>query len=90
MIVDFAVAHAKARYLAILDYDDVIYPEAYRLLVKRLEDSSAGIAFGGIAVKRVDMYEDFLHPTARIQPFRGVTVSDLFRANFCPDSLFHS
>ncbi len=83
-LINLGFAHATGRYVAILDYDDVIYPEAYRLLTKRLQISDAGIAFGGIGVKRVEVYDDFLCPTAQINLFQGNTLSDLFRSNFCP------
>src|SRR5690606_455375 len=42
---------ADGRYLAFLDYDDCIYPEAYSLLVAALSASHCAIAFGGIARK---------------------------------------
>lgn len=84
VIVNMGFEAATARYVALLDYDDVLYPEAYRMLVGRLRESDAGIAFGGIGVKRVDVYDGFIHIIGASNPFTGSGLADLFRQNFCP------
>jgi hypothetical protein len=83
-LANLGFAAATARYVALLDYDDVLYPEAYRLLTGRLRESGAGIAFGNIAVKLVDVYDGFLHVCEQQDPFQGSTLPDLLRQNFCP------
>lgn len=83
-LVNLGFAAADAAYVALLDYDDVLYPEAYRLLTDRARASGAGIAFAGITVKLIDLQESFVYPTARVEPFCGSTLTDLFRSNFCP------
>ena len=75
---------SESRYIAILDYDDVLYPEAYRLLRDRSFESGRAIAFGNIVLKRVDVYSGFLYAPARRAPFKGRQLTDLFRLNFCP------
>ncbi len=84
VLVNLGFAAARARYIAILDYDDVLYPEAYRLLRDRLIESGRAIAFGNIVLKRVDVYSGFLYAPARRAPFKGRQLTDLFRLNFCP------
>ncbi|QCO00361.1 glycosyltransferase (plasmid) [Azospirillum argentinense] len=73
------------RYIAILDYDDVIYSHAYTYLIDRLQTSNAAIAFGRIAVKHVMplKHYDFVLATTR-DNFKGAGLSDLFVDNFCP------
>lgn len=84
VLINIGFAAATARYLAILDYDDVLYPEAYRMLVGRLRQSGAGIAFGKIGVKLVNVFPDYVQPTGVAAPFRGDSLADLFAQNFCP------
>lgn len=75
----------QGRYIAILDYDDVVYGHAYEHLVGRLGASNAAIAFGRIAVKHVYplTHYEFVLSTTR-NTFNGNGLNDLFRDNFCP------
>ena len=83
-LINLGFAAATARHVALLDYDDVLYPEAYRLLVARLRATQAGVAFGRIGVKLVDVFTDFLHVRASTDRFVGDSLIDLFHRNFCP------
>jgi hypothetical protein len=83
-LVNFGMAAAQNRYLALLDYDDVIYPDAYRILIERLRKTDSAIAFGGIIVKEIYPYELFEHAVEIKKPFSGTSVHDLFTGNFCP------
>lgn len=84
-LLNLGLAHTRGGYVGFLDYDDVLYPEAYGLLRQALADSGAAIAFGGIRVVEADLHPGWLH-TRRVlaPPFQGSTLWDLFRANFCP------
>jgi hypothetical protein len=83
-LINLGFAATTARHVALLDYDDVLYPEAYRLLCGRLRDSGAAIAFGQIGVTLVDVHAGFFHAYARRHPFPGNGLIDLFKQNFCP------
>jgi hypothetical protein len=41
---------AEGRYLAFLDYDDVVYPHAYEVLIGRLNESGKAVAVGGCLI----------------------------------------
>ena len=84
VLVNLGFRSVTARYVALLDYDDVLYPEAYRMLTDQLRNSESGIAFANIGVRSVDVYEGFMQATACLDPFTGSTLSDFFRSNFCP------
>lgn len=84
-LLNMGVRHATGRFLAFLDYDDVLYPEAYQLMISRLQRSGAAIAFAAVRVMRLDVYESFLFTVKRVRPpFNGSNLVDLFRNNFCP------
>jgi hypothetical protein len=77
---------ATGRYLAFLDYDDTLFPEAYQLLVQQLKHSKAAIAFASVQPMIVDVYSDFCYSRGYPEtiPYQGKTLHDLFRSNFCP------
>lgn len=74
----------SGRYLAFLDYDDVLYRHAYAYLVNRLCRTGAAIAFGRVYRKDVVPGAAFDYHFARSRPFRGRTRLELFQNNFCP------
>lgn len=77
-------ASDKGRFFAFLDYDDVIYPEAYQLLIGNLLSGGSAIAFGGIACKSCHVSESAIVVAARERRFKGDCLLDLFHDNFCP------
>lgn len=73
------------RYLGFLDYDDVLFPEAYELLVAKLRDREPAIAFASVQPMSVEVCAHFFHMLGpHIAPFKGQDLSDLFEHNFCP------
>lgn len=84
-LLNLGLRGATGRYLAFLDYDDVLYPEAYDLLVSQLKVSRAAIAFAAVRIMQLDVYDRYLYTTEEIIPgYRGAGLIDLFRNNFCP------
>lgn len=85
VLLNLGVENAQGKYLAFLDYDDVLYPEAYEMMIGRLKDTGAAIAFAKVRVMRVDVYDAFFFTKERvIPPFSGSDLLDLFHNNFCP------
>ena len=83
-LVNLGFANLAGRYVGLLDYDDALYPEAYRLLAGALKASGAAIAFARTPVAYADVHAGFLQIRAIDHPFAGGGLHDLLRANFCP------
>jgi hypothetical protein len=83
-LLNLGIQNAHGKYLAFLDYDDVIYPEGYRLLINELQDSGCSIAFGGVTAKLAEVCYDALLVHRKFSPWTGSNLVDLFRQNHCP------
>jgi hypothetical protein len=83
-LINLGFAAATGRYAALLDYDDVLYPEAYRLLIGQLVAGGGAIAFGRVKVATADMHKHFVHAVGQSSPFTGDSLADLFVGNFAP------
>ena len=85
VLLNLGVENATGRYLAFLDYDDVLYPEAYEMMIGRLRDTGAAIAFAKVRVMRIDVHGEFFYTRERVTPpYSGSDLLDLFHNNFCP------
>ena len=84
-LINFGLrASRKGRFFAFLDYDDVIYPEAYQMLIDSLLSTDSAIAFGGIVCKNSQVSEVAIVVATKERRFKGDGLLDLFQDNFCP------
>ncbi|WP_158279366.1 glycosyltransferase [Azospirillum humicireducens] len=84
-LLNCGVEAAQGRYLAFLDYDDLLFPEAYELLVAKLRDQEAAIAFASVQVMQVEVRDRFFRTIGPQTPtYRGRDLGDLLDHNFCP------
>jgi hypothetical protein len=83
-LLNMGLISSIGQYVAFLDYDDVLYPEAYALLINRLRDSHAAIAFASVRVVTAQVYKSFIRTANQLDLFKGEGLDDLFRGNFCP------
>ncbi|KRD75474.1 glycosyltransferase family A protein [Lysobacter sp. Root983] len=72
------------RYLAFLDYDDVLYTHAYEVLRKPLASSQAAVSFAGMEQARAVGLRDYDFIYEVTSPYSGKNKLDLIRDNFCP------
>ncbi len=85
VLLNLGIENATGKYLAFLDYDDVLYPEAYEMMISRLKDTGAAIAFAKVRVMRIDVYDEFFYTKERVvTPYSGSDLLDLFHNNYCP------
>lgn len=84
-LLNHGLDQADGRYVAFLDFDDIVYPEAYELLIGTLENTNDAIAVGGanFALMRkngneVETYKTFPFLTQE----KGIP--DLCHKNFIP------
>ncbi len=84
-LLNLGTLTASKEYLAFLDYDDVLYPEAYQLLTSQIARTKAAIVFSSVRVMRLTVYDQYFYAEGRVgAPFGGTDLVDLFKANFCP------
>jgi len=84
-LLNLGLKTAAGRYVGFLDFDNVLYPEAYALLVNRLQMTEAGIAFATVRVVEAQLHAHFVEVKKVLPPpFFGASLRDLFKANFCP------
>ena len=84
-LLNMGLAAATGQYAGFLDYDDVLYPEAYSILTERLKATGKAITFGTVRVINANVFPEFIHIAGlKNAPFAGENLSDLFKANFCP------
>ncbi|MBI3382844.1 MAG: glycosyltransferase family 2 protein [Aquabacterium sp.] len=84
LLLNVGMAEASGRYIAFLDYDDCIYPDAYTRLIQRLTSSRSAISFGDIALKRAFVHEDITIVRSKSKGWGARTLADLLVDNCCP------
>jgi hypothetical protein len=83
-LLNKGIGVSTGRYLAFLDYDDILFPEAYELVISRLWKSEAAIAFASVQLMRLHVFENFFYTECELPPFHGKNLWNLFQQNFCP------
>ena len=83
-LINMGIHASTGRYLAFLDFDHVLYPEAYRLLISQLELTGTDLAFARVRNVEVEVYDTFLRPKAVLPGAEGKGLHDLFRGNYFP------
>lgn len=73
----------KTRYVAFLDYDDLLLPFAYEWLIDRLKQTGKAISFGRVYTARFDSKHSLI--IERIKNFEyGYTYEDFINNNHAP------
>lgn len=72
------------RFLAFLDYDDLLYSHAYRTLMRPLLNSDVAVAFASVEMGHAVGLHDYDFVYDMSYPFLGRNKIDLVRDNFCP------
>lgn len=84
-LLNEGIASAHGRYITVLDCDDYLYGSAIDWLVRSLEAGKYTIGFGDIALKHVAMLGSVSYVYSKSSGlYRGDSVDDLLRENFCP------
>ena len=85
-LLNEGVKRSSGQYLAFLDYDDVVYPDCYRILIDELKASGRGVAAGGTQISEVTKDNQGKVAIGAARPFvhDGRSKLDLFKGNFLP------
>ncbi|MGH8060851.1 MAG: hypothetical protein ACREO7_02435 [Pseudoxanthomonas sp.] len=72
------------RFLAFLDYDDIMYSHAYETLRKPLLSTDAAVSFASVEMAHVIGMNDYDFIYGMSYPFIGKNKMDMVKENFCP------
>ncbi|WP_457096536.1 hypothetical protein [Lysobacter sp. P5_B9] len=72
------------RYLAFLDYDDLLYTHAYKTLKEPLSSTAAAVSFAGMEMAHAVGFSDYDFVYSMSNPFKGKNKLDLIKENFAP------
>lgn len=83
-LINLSIQQVKTRYVHFLDFDDIMYPNAYQLLVSCLDKTPAAISFGAIISTYYEKLAGNPYIVSKRREFFGKSKYDLFVDNFCP------
>ena len=88
-LINIGISFATGKYLAFLDYGDVIYPGGYAVLIDKLKNSSAAIAVGGCQRVSIDSVQNANSNSFNVKsrPW-GISQVDILQDNFVPMSSY--
>jgi lipopolysaccharide biosynthesis protein len=74
---------ARTRYVGILDYDDLMFPDGYSKLLRRMRITGKGVAFGRVYCALYDPKSQRITERRRLYEY-GRTYTDFVRVNHAP------
>lgn len=86
-LLDIGCQRATGHHLGFLDYDDVLYPEAYEILTNQMRTDKAGVAFASVRIVKANPHKSYSYiysHTPQKKIFPGEGLNDLMTGNFCP------
>ncbi len=84
-LLNEGIKRSRGQFLAFLDYDDIVYEQAYTSLIQELVSSGKGVAAGGTRVAEVLWKDGRLEvENYRKFPHDGKSKVDLWKGNFLP------
>lgn len=83
-LLNVGIASTTTRFLHFLDFDDLMYPEAYGTLTATLSRTTAAAAFGGITSTYYETIGGRPFVLRKVREFFGKSKYDVFLDNFCP------
>jgi hypothetical protein len=87
-LINVGMSISSARYLAILDYDDLVYPYAYDYLIERLIADDAAISIGTVLRVEVAPMRKYDYILRKAPFATAVSRLEMFCQNCCPPSGF--
>jgi hypothetical protein len=82
--LNVALAKVSTRFVSFLDFDDVVYPDCYEQLTRRLKRTDAAIAFGRVVSTYFEQIGEARYIRRKVREFSCQSAYDLAIENFCP------
>jgi hypothetical protein len=85
-LLNEGITASKGRFLAFLDFDDIIYEDSYSYLIENLKENkkAPAISFGKIKRTEAIPFNSFLYLNKKLDVYNGNDRFDLYADNFCP------
>lgn len=83
-LINLGMRSCNGRYMAFLDYDDTLYPEAYLTWINKLKETQSAIAFASVRSVQSNILKYYQYVESVLPQFPGDKKEDLLKGNFCP------